>query len=678
MEHTYFEAPEYPFLDKLKKSATLFLKYGTALLATLIFLRILEWVHVFVFAKAPINLFSDLVKSFYFDLIFFFKTLAPLYLLVTLFYFSFRRQRTIYIASGIVFSIYLLIHVLLLKYYFTSFLPLGADLYGYSLADIRETVVAGTSIDVFTIIIFLLPFVMLWFLMAKCEKIKFYRHSMVVTVGVISIGLLFFGVSAVPAENSFKNENDYNNALNKSAYFFEKSSAYFFDNEPEVDIYAANYFDGDGQGTAGFKPFTYVDNAYPFLRKDETEDVLSNFFNIDSTVKPNVVFIQVEGLGRAFSGPDAYLGSFTPFLEQLRGKSLYFENFLAAQGRTFASLPSIMGSLPFYEKGFNDLGASMPSPITSFSLAKKSGYQTSFLMGTDTQFDNEGIFIRKQGITNVISKASFGDFPASHNSYWGFPDQDLMEKSIAHFSQMQQPFMSYIQTVSMHTPYKVPGLENFRSQVEKHMSQQGFTEAQKVEHRQYIDQYACIMYADAALKYFFNTFAQLPAYKNTIFIITGDHRLPEIPMSTKIDRYHVPLLIYSAMLKRSASIKSVSSHLDIAPSLVKFLAVHKAIKAPSLATWVGSGLDTVAQLRNVHKYPLKQTVNNLHNFISGDYFLDENTLFSLADNMQIEKSEDNSKLLSLQGQFKEYLARNKQLTNRGKLLPDSLAKKYAY
>ena len=199
---------------------------------------------------------------------------------------------------------------------------------------------------------------------------------------------------------------------------------------------------------------------------------------------------------------------------------------------------------------------------------------------------------------------------------------------------------------------------------------------QKNNHRTYKDQYTSVLYADAALRYFFNEFAKLPSYKNTIFFITGDHRLPEIPMSTKIDRYHVPLIVFSPMLKRIASIKSISSHLDISPSLTKFLEVNYKIKAPKLVTWVGAGLDTVKQFRNIHKIPMKQTVNDLLDYASGEYFLNDKTLFVIQNNMNIEPVQDENKLNQLRSEFSQYKAKNKQVSESLKLLPDSLIKKY--
>ena len=75
-----------------------------------------------------------------------------------------------------------------------------------------------------------------------------------------------------------------------------------------------------------------------------------------------------------------------------------------------------------------------------------------------------------------------------------------------------------------------------------------------------------------------------PEYRNTIFILTGDHRLPEIPMSTRIDRYHVPLLIVSPLLKQPRMITAVSSHFDVAPSLLALLAHNAGIKTPNILT----------------------------------------------------------------------------------------------
>jgi len=679
MENTFFEAPEYPVLDRFKNSIIMFMKYAIALLATVLFIKILEYTYIAVKGQMPAELTSVVLKSLLFDIVFVLKSLPVLYLPFLLFFFSLKVKKHIYVATGIIFSLYILIYLILLKYFFTALVPLGSDLYGYSFADIQQTVSAGLSIDFLSIVIFILPFIFLWFALSLVERIKYFTYRIGLVVFVTSLFLIWLNVSSLPSQADFAKDYDYNVAINKQAYFFENSFTYFFDDEPLVDIYAANYFEEGMDGeNASMPQMKYVDSDYPFLREDNTADVLGNFFTVNSAQRPNIVYIQVEGLGRAFSGPNAYLGSFTPFLDELRGKSLYFENFLAAQGRTFASLPSILGSLPFFNRGFNDLGANMPKAFTTFNLLKRNGYHSSFIMSTDPAFDNENLFIKAQGVDQLISKANFSEFPKTHNSYWGYPDLDLMNKAIGVYNKLpaNKPFVSYIQTISMHTPYKVPEMEKYYAKMEKHMNSLGFNDAQKEEHRNYKDQYACILYTDDAIKHLIDEFQKLPFYSNTIFVITGDHRLPEIPISTKIDRYHVPLIIYSPMLKRSASIRSISSHLDIAPSILKFLKVNYKLNTPSLVTWVGTGLDTVRQFRNIHRYPLKQTVSDLTDYISGEYFLNGQTLFSVGDNFALEPVQEDTRKSQLIGEFNQYKSQNNQVSQSLKLIPDSLYRKF--
>lgn len=679
MENTLFESPEYPLLEKFKKSIIIFVKYAGILFLTVLFIKFLEYGYFLFKGQYPKSFLSLMGISLFYDIVFFFKSLPFLYILFVLAFFSAQRKENLYISIGIIFSVYILIYLLLIKYYFTALVPLGSDLYGYSMDDIKKTVLSSVGFDFLSFAVVLLPFAFLWFAIIFIRTRDYIKLPIALGVMIVSLLCLYFNAPTLPKQKNFDSDFDYNLALNKDAFFFENSYKYFFEKEATLDIYAENYFDDSSNSNANTSSvhFNYVNSSYPFLRTDDTADVLSNFFNIDSAKTPNIVFIQVEGLGRAFSGPNAYLGSFTPFLDQLRIKSLYFDNFLAAQGRTFASLPSVLGSLPFFDKGFNDLGTKMPSNFSLINLLKHNGYYSSYFIATDLEFDNQGLFLRKQGVDKLVSKSDFKEFSTSHNSYWGYPDMDLMQKSMSYISkQGATPFISYIQTISMHTPYKVPEMDKYYQKFEARLNALNLDEATKKERRSNIDQYTCILYADEALQNFIQEFSKLPSYQNTIFLITGDHRLPEIPMSTKLDRYHVPLIIFSPMLKRTASFHSVSSHLDITPSLVKFLKNSYKLDMPNEVTWVGSGLDTARQFRNIHQYPLKQTVTNLIDYISGEYFLNDNTLFSLNDNFNIQPIEDESKKNQLISEFNQYKSRNNQVIKTMKLLPDTLYRKY--
>src|SRR5437016_3968212 len=192
----------------------------------------------------------------------------------------------------------------------------------------------------------------------------------------IAVTLTVSGVRPLPARGALRSEFAYNVAANKAALFIADAFAHLGRSLPVTRRVP---------DTA--QQFRYLDPQYPFLRGEDTHDVLGEYLNFEpGAPPPNMVFLGVEGLGRAFSCPNAYRGSFTPFLDELAGKSLYFENFLASQGRTFASLPSILGSLPFGDQGFNSFGSRMPKSLTLLSILKRSGYRTRFFCGTRLDF----------------------------------------------------------------------------------------------------------------------------------------------------------------------------------------------------------------------------------------------------------------------------------------------------
>jgi len=675
MNYTVQKEPERSSVEKLKNCATLFGSFTPALLIAFLALRIVEFMYISMTNNPPRDLWNVIMQALLFDVVSFPAMLPYLFIPFVLIYFSagtMKYRYWIYFVGG---SIVIILYATLIKYFATALVPLGADLFGYSMKEIKETVRGGITFDTISIVLFIIPLIVFWisFSLLYSRAILKPLYSFV----LLGAGLLLTcTVSVLPARTSFETELSYNLALNKVVYFVEESYAYFYrSTKGNVNTQALHR---DGRRPDNAPALKYISPDYPFLRTDETRDVLGEFFNVVSKRPPNIVFILVEGLGKAFSGPDAYLGSFTPFLDDLAGRSLYWENFLASQGRTFAALPSILASLPFADKGFSDLGQRMPKHLSLMSILKHDGYRIKFYFGSDLDFDNERLFLQKQGVDVMIGIHDYDEYYAkSPGTDWGYPDRELMRKSLEMDGQdSKQPYLSFVQTMSMHTSYSIPDQEKYLQLFEERMDQLGFDEAQKERHRTYGKIYSTILYTDDALRFFFDQYAKLPAYSNTIFIITGDHRLPEIPMSTKIDRFHVPLIIFSPMLKRTAHILSISSQLDITPSLLAFLKKDYNIEAPSTVSWVGTGLDTDPSFRNVHTYPLKHTKTNLIDFISGMYFIDQDILFSIGKYMDLEPIQDEGKRSQLIAEFNQYKVLNDRFTHELKLIPDSLYEQY--
>ena len=139
---------------------------------------------------------------------------------------------------------------------------------------------------------------------------------------------------------------------------------------------------------------------------------------------------------------------------------------------------------------------------------------------------------------------------------------------------------------------------------------------------------------------FLHDHAKQSDFKNTIFIVTGDHRMPEIPMKTKIDRYHVPLIIYSPLLKQPAQFESISTHFDVTPSVIAMLKNRYHIETPSLVSWLGSGLDTSRAFRNIHAYPFMQTKTEIIDFIAENKMLNDDDLFRISSTMDLDFEND--------------------------------------
>jgi uncharacterized sulfatase len=665
LKRSYRAVPE-----SLKICISYYGGYSMALIFAFIALRVMEFVYILLANAAPPDIWPVILYAFLNDAISFPVILFIMFVPFAVVYFSTRVIKIhfwLWISGGLII---ILLYATLVKYFANELVPLGADLYGYSLDEIMDIIRNGVNINRYTVVLFILPILVFWGSFSLLCSKRVVKAGYSLTLFGILI-LLACTASVLRGTASFKTDLSQNMAINKAVYFLKESFSFLAhsitDNYINYDIVKDDV-----------QSFKNIDHEYPFLRPDKTPDVLGELFNKPPDGYPNIVFILVEGLGRSFSGPDARLGSFTPFLDELSVKSLYWMNFLSTQGRTFGALPSILASLPYAEKGFTNLGKKMPNFLSLLQILKYNGYRIKYYMSSDPEFDNEVMFLMRQGVDHMVSlKDLEAGYKKGPGIDWNYPDRELMRKTLKNEKDDQyQPFVSFIQTISMHSRYSVPGQEKYLQLFEERMTRLGFNKTQKKEYRFYKNIYSTIMYSDDALRFFFKEYEKLPSYPNTIFIITGDHRLPEIPMVTKIERYHVPLIIFSPLLKKAFDIRSISSHLDITPSLLAYLHKSYGLKIPSLVTWVGTGLDISTTFRNIHSYPLKHTKGLLVDYISGIYFMNRDNLFKITDNMGLIPVEDDAKRKQLVSEFDQYRRMNNRFIHELKLIPDSLYREF--
>lgn len=639
-----------------------FLLFSGLWLLLILLLRAIDLVTIGAFPVPPLELIGNALWA---DLLTFLSMVRWVAIpFVCLYMFVDRKAANVFYL--LLIGLYVVVSFGLNLYFQQANVPLGADVFGYSTKDIKQTVgAAAGGLPVSTIIGLAVAVLMttVAIILFSRQQIKGDRRGFWFVLGCII--LFWIPLSPSLTHSQLRSEYAGNIALNKTGFFLTKTQQYFFPSElSPVDT-------------------GYVATAqYPFLHTAGPENVLTPFFQPANGRPPNVVIVLVEGLGRAFSGQDAYLGSFTPFLDSLSQHSLYWENFLSGGGRTFAVLPSLLGSLPFAKNGFAEQAPQLPHSLTLLNIAKHNGYRTRFLYAGDAGFDKMNLFAEDQDIDSIIDKANFGNgyelLPVNSGGFtWGYSDVALFSKYLdATSADTLQPRLDVMLTVSTHSPFMIPDQEHYNALAEQQIQALNLTKEQQAEHLQYKAVYASVLYMDNALRNFFRALAERPDYQNTIVLITGDHRLPEIPMRSKIDRYHTMLMIHSPLLERTAKFSSLSSHLDLAPALTAYLGSFPGFKTPSLVTWIGSGLDTTRAFRNMHHYPLMQTKNDMVDFVSGTWMLNNDNLFKILPNLDLEAVTDDEKMQQVKTAFDNFRRKNNQLLQTQQLIPDSLYKAF--
>jgi len=649
------------------------------------------WLSLMLLLSAIENIFNSIthgLESGFFEILvwilvlnvlYWLKLLFFLFIVFTAIYFFSEKFARLFFQAFIVFLF--IIQLGLLLYFNTSLVPLGADLYSYSMEDIKQTLGASGGVNFLSVGVFIILTVsVIAALHFLPGRIKLKRIPSL-TLPVLSAISLLSGISEHSIKPDFKSEFENNLIVNKSDYFFRSSYTYFFPEKFEIDIYDDSYIGDFADNEEINIGYEYVDEInYPFLHKDASRDVLSSFFNAGDS-PPNIVLLIAEGLGRAFSNEGAYLGSFTPFLDSLSEQSLSWNNVLSQGGRTFAVLPSILGSLPFAKSGFLEL-EKMPDQLSLLNLLKFNGYETSFYYGGDASFDRMRQYLEANDVDEIRDEKTFPKgylkLPELNNFSWGYNDKELFRYYFASHPAIQnaKPQFNIILTVSTHNNFLINESDKYAQVFEQHMNILKFSDSKKLSYRKNRIQYVSILYMDDAIRLFMNEYKKRADFANTIFIITGDHRMPEIPMSTKIDRYHVPMVVYSPLLKRTARFSSISSHFDLPPTLLAFLKNNYKIKLPSINSWIGEGLDTSRNFRNLHRIPLIQNKTDIIDFVMGEYHLNGTDLFKLNPGMGEDRVNDDVRKNQLLNEFNLFKKRNAVIVNGGKIIPDSLFKSY--
>jgi phosphoglycerol transferase MdoB-like AlkP superfamily enzyme len=302
---------------------------------------------------------------------------------------------------------------------------------------------------------------------------------------------------------------------------------------------------------------------------DETK--LNAIFNPVQSTNPqtflpkgtNVCFILLESFGTMYSGPNSP-ESYTPFLDSILGKSMFFEDAIANSRTSMDAVPSVVSSIPAYTNESFILSSYSSNQFQGLpSILKKDGYFSAFFHGANNgsmRFDG---FTSAAGFDRYYGRNEYPN-DAHFDGNWGIEDHHMLSFAADEMSRFKTPFFSMIFTLSSHHPYTIPTA--FKAKV-KHGPE---------------PLCATISYVDLALKEFWEKAQKQAWFKHTLFVFCADHVGP----TQRRDRhslnwtYRIPIGFYHASMNLPKVPKGkVFQQIDILPTVLDLLGIKSTYYA---------------------------------------------------------------------------------------------------
>lgn len=510
----------------------------------------------------------------------------------------------------------------IIKYFLYQLVPLDVFLYKYSFNEVLFTLkTSDTSlIALFFSLILFWGFIILF--IWKLHKVKFGSVIIKGTYFFVLVSLLL-----VILNQCFWQREIDNFSMNKPFHFISKTIKYISTNNAEHQNSSSDEFQ------QLYPDKNFISREYSLVYEKNRKNELGKYFN-DFKSSPNIVILIVEGLNDDFI--HEYKGALLmPFVNKLKDRSLYWNRCFTLGERSFAVVPSLLGGLPYGVKGFT-LQGRLPRHLSLVSILSSNDYYTSFYYGQGAWFHQKDRFFKYNNIDLIFDNRKFSAnfdkiIVGNDNFFWGHNDKDLFNQSLKVIDTLHQnKRLDIYFTGTSHSPFVINNDDYYNEKLKEYTT----TPFQNF-YSTYSKYLKSVLFVDDALNDFFSEYKKRADYNNTIFIITGDHPMTEIPIANSLKRYHVPLIIFSENLKSNKTFSNFVSHLDISETLLSFLEDYNN-NVPSISTSLGSELfsQNTNQVKNL---AFMNDNRELVDFLSGDYYLSENKLFTIDSALNIHE-----------------------------------------
>lgn len=274
----------------------------------------------------------------------------------------------------------------------------------------------------------------------------------------------------------------------------------------------------------------------------------------------NVVVILMESFAGHSVGALGRPGNITPYFDQLSKEGLLFDRFFSNGTHTHQGMFATMACFPNLP-GFEYLmqtpeGSHKLSGLPELLSARK--FDDVYVYNGDFAWDNQSGFFSNQGMTTFVGRNDFVD-PVFSDPTWGVSDQDMFNRGLEELKKREgkEPFYALLQTLSNHTPYALPTP----------------LPVEPVTDRGSLNEHLTAMrYSDWALGQFFEKARNEPYFKETLFVVVGDHGFGNEQQISEMDlgRFNVPLLLIGPGIQEKFGPRSdiVGTQVDIVPTIM--------------------------------------------------------------------------------------------------------------
>jgi len=274
----------------------------------------------------------------------------------------------------------------------------------------------------------------------------------------------------------------------------------------------------------------------------------------------NVVVILMESFAGHSVGALGRPGNITPYFDNLVKEGLLFDRFFSNGTHTHQGMFATMACFPNLP-GFEYLmqtpeGSHKLSGLPELLSARK--FDDVYVYNGDFAWDNQSGFFSNQGMTTFVGRNDFVD-PVFSDPTWGVSDQDMFNRGLEELKKREgkEPFYALLQTLSNHTPYALPTP----------------LPVEPVTDRGPLNMHLTAMrYSDWALGQFFEKARKEPYFKETLFVVVGDHGFGNEQQISEMDlgRFNVPLLLIGPGIQEKFGPRNdtVGTQVDIVPTIM--------------------------------------------------------------------------------------------------------------